>query len=64
MDDSRKLFQCGRREGQGGVGTSRVLAGRDAPQPVEELLLFLLLSGNTAHTGTPSLKHVGAIRGG
>ena len=72
VDDSRKLSQCGRRERQGGVGSTRrvfFLADRDDVVPEasgQVVMLFLsLFSDNTAHNiDTPSLKLVGAIRGG
>ena len=46
---------------QGGVGTSRMLADRFVTR--DELLL-IFLSSNDACIITPSLKLVGAIRGG
>ena len=70
VDDSRKLSQCGRRERQGGVGMRRVffLADRDDVVPEasgQVVLLSSLFSDNNAHNiDTPSLKLVGAIRGG
>ena len=73
VDDSRKVSQCGRRERQGGVGSTRrvfFLADRDDVVLAEAsglvvLVLLSLFSDINAHNiDTPSLKLVGAIRGG